>query len=647
MSLPDYSINWSAVLASGTTCAVGDVLIINSSDGTSYVVATSANRGTRGSECVALSAFSGSGIGSVRVSQNGMIPASISGLSAGAKALVKCSTTGRIERVVGSPTTSDDLIGMAEADGRVHLHFGYGVSSISAAAGVPGGSNKQLQYNSSGVFAGTSEFTYEGSGKLQVVGGYLAYGAGTLPTTGAHRMPYDGAPPASVPWLTYRSSAGVTKAVIATQGDAIILGDFNLGIVLAIGGSNVQYVAALEQNFGSASNYWFTNDITNGTNLLGRTTFGDSRENSPYALSGAGTFAVTDSAGAQNFANTVYRYRTIILTGALTSARTIGGLPHPASAATAYEKTIDNRCTGADAVVSTGSGTTATIPFGTTVDVCVNTTGVKLKTVVLAPGSDTQVLFNDATFVGADAGFTYNKTTDVVTVATAVAIGGGTPSASGIIRGKDNQGTVMAFRNTGNTNDLNALATSASELFVGTDVSFTAAKQFAGLRSYFGSYQYFGIGNTFYFGLQASKILCSQTVELSQATTPAIFQGTRFRITSVIGEVQTSSTAATTVTSYAMSDDTHCQFDAIVTFASRTAVTKAGTYKLSVGYRRTAAGAPTIVGALVTQTEQETTAGDTVTIDVSSNDVRVRVTAADTDGRNWSCELRVQETLDT
>lgn len=140
----------------------------------------------------------------------------------------------------------------------------------------------------------------------------------------------------------------------------------------------------------------------------------------------------------------------------------------------------------------------------------------------------------------------------------------------------------------------------------------------------------------------ASPLISSPTF----SGTP-IYQGTRFSIRSVVGEVQTSSTSATTVASFTMTDDTHAQFDAIVTFARQTSVTKAGTYKLSVGYRRAAGGAPTIVGALVQPTDQETTAGDTVTIDVSSNDVRVRVTAADSDTRNWSCELRVQETLDT
>jgi hypothetical protein len=140
----------------------------------------------------------------------------------------------------------------------------------------------------------------------------------------------------------------------------------------------------------------------------------------------------------------------------------------------------------------------------------------------------------------------------------------------------------------------------------------------------------------------SAKTLSSPTIQQTGAHA-VLFQGTRFAMKSVVGEIQTSSVSAATVVSYTMSDETHCEFDAIVTFARRTSVTKAGTYKLSVAYRRTSGGAPVIVGSLVAPTAQETEA-NTVTIDVSGNDVRVRFTAADTDGRNVSCELRVQET---
>ena len=117
----------------------------------------------------------------------------------------------------------------------------------------------------------------------------------------------------------------------------------------------------------------------------------------------------------------------------------------------------------------------------------------------------------------------------------------------------------------------------------------------------------------------------------------------------IFGELQTSAAgaSATPLASYTMVDESICAFDVVVTMARQTNVTKGGRYKRSVAYRRTAGGAPAIVGAIETGTDQETTAGDDVTINVSGNIVRVIVTAADADPRNWTCELRVQETLAT
>jgi hypothetical protein len=152
--------------------------------------------------------------------------------------------------------------------------------------------------------------------------------------------------------------------------------------------------------------------------------------------------------------------------------------------------------------------------------------------------------------------------------------------------------------------------------------------------------------DTFVFATFAAT-LSNKTLASPTVTGTPIYQGTNVKITSVIGEVQTSSTTQTTVASYTMVDESHCRFDVIVTYARRTNVTKAADYTRKVAYRRTSAGAPTIVGVLESGTDEETTAADDVTIDVSSNDVRVRVTAADSDGRNWSCEMRVQETLAT
>jgi hypothetical protein len=124
------------------------------------------------------------------------------------------------------------------------------------------------------------------------------------------------------------------------------------------------------------------------------------------------------------------------------------------------------------------------------------------------------------------------------------------------------------------------------------------------------------------------------------------YQGTRMRRLDVPGEVQTSSTTATVVASFTMLDLTVCSFEYHITCARQTATSKGGTYRAAVTYRRNGAG-PTIVGANVAQTDQETTAGDGVAWNVNGNVLEVKVTAADTDPRNWGGFLRVQEMVAT
>ncbi len=134
MTTPAYSIVYSATV-SGTTGAVnvGSVMIPSASSPTTYVVATTANRGTRRSEGVALTAYGASGTGAVEIQQSGTIDATTSGLAAGAASWVRCSTTGTIERC--TPAPGDDIIGYAEVDGRVHLCFGFLTSSITSGGG--------------------------------------------------------------------------------------------------------------------------------------------------------------------------------------------------------------------------------------------------------------------------------------------------------------------------------------------------------------------------------------------------------------------------------------------------------------------------------------------------------------------------------
>jgi len=131
-------------------------------------------------------------------------------------------------------------------------------------------------------------------------------------------------------------------------------------------------------------------------------------------------------------------------------------------------------------------------------------------------------------------------------------------------------------------------------------------------------------------------------------TGTVIYQGTRMRILSIPGELQTTNGTDGYIVSFTMLNETMCAFDVVVCAALQTNVTDGGRWKRSVVYRRTGGGAPTIVGTLESGTDQEVTAGLDVTIDQNGVDtVRVRVTGIAATNFNWTAELRVQETVAT
>lgn len=144
----------------------------------------------------------------------------------------------------------------------------------------------------------------------------------------------------------------------------------------------------------------------------------------------------------------------------------------------------------------------------------------------------------------------------------------------------------------------------------------------------------------------------AQTLENKTLASPTItgtvtYQGTKLRILSIPGEAQTTTATTTVIASFDMLDETSATFDFTAHMTGSPAATKGGRWDGKVTYRRTAAGAPTIVGAAEYGTAQEDVAGDDVAFNVSGNTIQVLATAADADDRNWTCELRVHETLAT
>ncbi len=147
--------------------------------------------------------------------------------------------------------------------------------------------------------------------------------------------------------------------------------------------------------------------------------------------------------------------------------------------------------------------------------------------------------------------------------------------------------------------------------------------------------------------LGLAQTLVAKTLASPTVTGTVTYQGTKLRILSIPGEVQTTAAATAVIATFTMLDETSCKFDFTASMKAVGAVAKAGGWTGSATYYRTGGGAPTIAGAAAYGTAEETTGGDGVTFDVSGNAVRVLATAADGDDRNWTCEFRVAETLAT
>lgn len=132
MSSPQYSVVFSAPVAGTVTAgSVGDVLIPDATSGL-YVKATTANRGTRRSTGIALSAYATGGVTDIQ--QYGQVDAVTAGLGAGIASWVRVSATGTLERV--TPSGSDDVVGWVETDGTLHAVFGYLTAAIVAGGGA-------------------------------------------------------------------------------------------------------------------------------------------------------------------------------------------------------------------------------------------------------------------------------------------------------------------------------------------------------------------------------------------------------------------------------------------------------------------------------------------------------------------------------
>lgn len=159
--------------------------------------------------------------------------------------------------------------------------------------------------------------------------------------------------------------------------------------------------------------------------------------------------------------------------------------------------------------------------------------------------------------------------------------------------------------------------------------------------------QYDGIANKWRIvGEPVSNVVfpdtySSLTVQ-NLSTSSIAYAGTKYAAGTIYSELTTSTTSPTLFNTYVdMGGDGVTTVEATVTMTRQTDATKAGSYKRIATFRRVDFGSPTLVGSVVTPyADQETTAGDDVTIINSGPSIRVQVTAADTDARTWVMEYK-------
>jgi len=306
------------------------------------------------------------------------------------------------------------------------------------AATAPGGSDTQVMFNDSSAFGGDAGLTYNKTTNVLSISDALSLGSSTA-TTGHIRLP-------NAAGIYARNSGDSTNNLTIQGGDNVIIGDATNNSYVALRSSTSIY----SQIGGSDKFVVNSGTTTSASPIIG--------EASQYGLHGVGVQAMADA--NQTPASSVYQYNTIATTGALTANKNLT-LPAATDAA-AYTKIIDNRCTGAFSVVvkDSGAGTTVTVANASIVTVLMDSRGATKVGVAVSTGSPggstTQVQFNDASAFGGDAGLTYDKTNNVLSISDALSFGS-IPASAGMIRSP--AATSWRTRNVANTNDYDILTT--------------------------------------------------------------------------------------------------------------------------------------------------------------------------------------------
>ena len=263
MPSPSRSITfWDVPYGTTTVISVGNV-VLPTTDETGYLVATSANRAGRRSEGIAVTAFGGSGTGTVEIWMNGTMPASYTpSLGAGSASWVRPNdTTGNPERFTPSPGGTSDVIGKVSASGRLTLMFQLHTEDSAIASGsgtaTPGGTTGNLQFNNT-TFAGDAYWNLSAGTPGRLRANYFDPVDGVTlrsniqvgidpatdhyPLFGFIRFARELCNPGSISLITFDD--GVTgRAAMGVSGGDLFFGDTGLTVDTLVYGSTLELTA--------------------------------------------------------------------------------------------------------------------------------------------------------------------------------------------------------------------------------------------------------------------------------------------------------------------------------------------------------------------------------------------------------------------
>jgi len=252
-------------------------------------------------------------------------------------------------------------------------------------------------------------------------------------------------------------------------------------------------------------------------------------------------------------------------------------------------------------------------------------------------GSDTQVQFNDSSAFGGDAGLTYNKTTNVLSISDALAIGAA-PSTTGTIRVP---GSVIFntrnFDDTANTTVFSKdTGTGADYLFIGFNGSGGGfATPMDSIITGANTNLFFSVGGTTYLTLNNSAITIGVQKTIESTATYGHF-------VTELKEVTTADATITDIHTWTITDEATTIADVVLSAVSDDGVTSDG-WKGTIMFNRD--------GGTVTATTPITTqlgaSALVFTLDNSTSTGRVRVTGIAATNIRWVATVRLQVTTTT